>query len=118
VNLIVAGGVFPGARAGDTGYLRRQFDAFEADLKEMYPGLKNAYWRRRHLVHPSFGVIQKPGLVGVFRPHWRARNVDGLYFASETFRSRGVGVDRASRAGLTVTEDILGRKLPGFGWRY
>ena len=57
-------------------------------------------WRRRHLVfEPSFGVIQKPGLVGMYRPHWRAPNVDGLWFASETFRSRGIGVDRASRAG-------------------
>jgi phytoene dehydrogenase-like protein len=119
VNLMVAGGIIPGARAGDIGYLTRQFEAFEADLREMYPGLEHAYWRRRHLVHdPSFGVIQKPGLVGAFRPHWRAPNVDGLYFASETFRSRGIGVDRASRAGLTVVEDILGRRLPGFGWRY
>ncbi len=48
-----------------------------------------------------------------YRPHWRAPNVDGLYFASETFRSRGIGVDRASRAGLTVVEDILGKRLPG-----
>lgn len=119
VNLFVAGGVFPGSKARDVGYLTRQFEAFEADLKEMHPALAKTYWRRRHLVHdPSFGVIQKPGLVGQFRPHWRAPNVDGLYFASETFRSRGIGVDRAARAGLTVVEDILGRKLPGFGWRY
>jgi hypothetical protein len=87
----------------------------------MYPVLANPVWRRRHLVHnPSFGVIQKPGLVGNYRPHWRAPNVDGLYFASETFRSRGIGVDRAARAGLTVVEDILAKKLAGFEdtWRY
>ena len=52
--------------------------------------------------------------MGVYRPHWRAPNVDGLYFASETFRSRGIGVDRAARAGLVVAEDILGRRLSGF----
>jgi hypothetical protein len=58
--------------------------------------------------------------VGRFRPHWRAPNVEGLYFASDTFRSRGVGVDRAARAGVTVAEDILGRRLATFGdgWRY
>jgi hypothetical protein len=119
-NLYVCGGIIPGARARDMGYVERQFEAFEADLKQMYPGLEKAYWRRRHLVHdPSFGVIQKPGLVGVFRPHWKAPNVEGLYFASETFRSRGIGVDRAARAGLTVVEDILGRRLDGdFGWHY
>jgi phytoene dehydrogenase-like protein len=119
VNLVVAGGIIPGSKAHDLGYLRRMFDLFEDDLGTMYPGLRQAYWRRRHLVHnPSFGVIQKPTLVGRFRPHWRAPNVDGLYFASETFRSRGIGVDRAARAGLTVVEDYLGRRLDGFGWRY
>ena len=49
----------------------------------MWPGFARPVWRRRHLVfEPSFGVIQKPGLVGMYRPHWRAPNVDGLYFAS------------------------------------
>jgi phytoene dehydrogenase-like protein len=119
-NLYVCGGIIPGAKARDMEYVKRKFEEFEADLKAMYPGLQQTYWRRRHLVHdPSFGVIQKPGLVGIFRPHWRAPNIDGLYFASETFRSRGIGVDRAARAGLTVVEDYLGRRLGGgFGWRY
>ena len=119
VNLMVAGGDHPRLQGQGPRLFQRMFEAFEADLKTMYPGLQNAYWRRRHLVHdPSFGVIQKPGLVGMFRPHWRAPNVDGLYFASETFRSRGIGVDRAARAGLTVAEDYLGRRWTGFGWRY
>jgi phytoene dehydrogenase-like protein len=119
--LYVMGGVIPGARGTDERFLRETFAAFEQDIGVMYPGLAKPTWRRRHLVYePSFGVIQKPGLVGVFRPHWRAPNVDGLYFASETFRSRGIGVDRAARAGLTVVEDILGRRLAGFEetWRY
>ena len=105
----------------DQRYLLEMFEKFEQEIGIMYPVLAKPIWRRRHLVHnPSFGVIQKPGLVGMYRPHWRAPNVDGLYFASETFRSRGIGVDRASRAGLTVVEDILGKKLPGFEetWRY
>ena len=96
-------------------------EQFERDLAEMHPGLKHAHWRRRHLVHePGLGVIQKPGLVGQFRPHWRAPNVDGLYFASDTFKSRGVGVDRSARAALSCVEDYLGRRLDTFGdgWRY
>lgn len=119
--LYVMGGVIPGTRGRDRPWLLDMFQRFEEEIGIMYPGLKNPVWRRRHLVFdPSFGVIQKPGLVGVFRPHWRAPNVEGLYFASETFRSRGIGVDRASRAALTVVEDYLGRRLPGFegSWRY
>jgi phytoene dehydrogenase-like protein len=119
-NLYVAGGVIPGERAKDMNYVKPMMEKFEEELKIMYPGLRDSVWRRRHLVHdPAFGVIQKPGLVGMFRPHWRAPNVDGLYFASETFRSRGIGTDRAARAALTCVEDLLGRRLDGgFGWRY
>jgi len=119
--LYVMGGVIPGKYGNDERYLLEMFPKFEQEIGMMYPGLAKPTWRRRHLVYePSFGVIQKPGLVGVYRPHWRAPNVDGLYFASETFRSRGIGVDRASRAGLTVVEDYLGKRLTGFeeSWRY
>jgi phytoene dehydrogenase-like protein len=120
-HLYVMGGVVPGAQGNDERFLREMFPKFEQEIGIMYPGLANPIWRRRHMVYePSFGVIQKPGLVGIYRPHWRAPNIDGLWFASETFRSRGIGVDRASRAGLTVVEDYLGRRLAGFdnSWRY
>ncbi|MFV0463919.1 MAG: phytoene desaturase family protein [Nostocoides sp.] len=120
-HLNVMGGVIPGSKGRDKRYLLETFEKFEAGVKEMWPGLQQATWRRRHLVfEPAFGVIQKPGLVGKYRPHWRAPNVEGLYFASETFRSRGIGTDRSARAALTVVEDYLGRRLSTFGdgWRY
>ena len=96
------GGVIPGAKGTDDALPARDVREVRARASAIwYPGLANPTWRRRHLVfEPSFGVIQKPGLVGMFRPHWRAPNVEGLWFASETFRSRGIGVDRAARAGL------------------
>lgn len=120
--LYVMGAMLHGwERPRDIEFVKQKFDEFEHDVEVMWPGLRNAVFKRRHYVFdPSFGVIQKPGLVGQFRPHWRAPNVDGLYFASETFLSRGIGVDRAARAGLTVAEDILGRRLWPLeeGWRY
>jgi hypothetical protein len=97
------------------------FEKFEAGMGVMYPQLKKPVWRRRHLVFdPAFGVICKPCLVGKYRPDWKAPNVSGLYFASESFKSRGIGVDRAARAALTCVEHYLGRRLPGFedSWRY
>ncbi|MGH9247052.1 MAG: phytoene desaturase family protein [Acidimicrobiales bacterium] len=121
MHLYTLGGVIPGEHGRDRRYLLDMFERFERGVIEMYPGLANYVWRRRTLVFdPSFGVIQKPMLVGTYRPHWRAPNIDGLYFASETFRSRGVGTDRAARAALTCVEDYLGRRLATFGdgWRY
>jgi phytoene dehydrogenase-like protein len=119
--LHVCGLDIPGEKVNDPKWMLRALEQFEEDLKVMYPALRGAFWRRRHLVYePGFGIIQKPMTVGQFRPHWRAPNVDGLYFASDTFRSRGVGVDRAARAALTVVEEYLGRRLETFGdgWRY
>ena len=99
-------------RGRDMEFVKQKFDEFEQDVEIMWPGLEDHVFKRRHYTFdPSFGVIQKPGLVGKFRPNWKAPNVAGLYFASETFRSRGIGVDRAARAGLTCAEDILGRRL-------
>ena len=121
-HLYVMGGMLHGwERSHDTEFVKQKFDEFERDVEVMWPGFKDHVFKRRHMVYdPSFGVIQKPGLVGQFRPHWRAPNVDGLYFASETFLSRGIGVDRAARAGLTVVEDMLGRRLWSLEetWRY
>jgi phytoene dehydrogenase-like protein len=121
MHLYCMGGVIPGSKGRDQRYLIDMFERFEAGVKTMNPGLNDAVWRRRSLVFdPPFGVVQKPCLVGKFRPHWRAPNVDGLWFASETFKSRGVGTDRAARAAVTVVEEILGRRLATFGdgWRY
>lgn len=120
--LYVMGAMTHGDKRGfDLDYIKRRFDEFEQDVEIMWPGLKNHVFKRRTYVYdPSFGVLQKPGLVGRFRPHWKAPNVTGLYFASETFQSRGIGTDRAARAGLTCVEDILGRRLWPLeeGWRY
>ena len=121
VYLYTLGGVIPGAKGRDQSYLREMFAKFERDLNRMFPCFENAVWRRRHLVFdPAFGVISKPYLVGQYRPDWRAPNVEGLYFASETFKSRMIGTDRAARAALTVVEDYLGRRLWPIeeSWRY
>jgi phytoene dehydrogenase-like protein len=120
-HLHVMGGVIPGRMGRDKKWVRETFDKFEQGMGIMYPALQKPVWKRRTLVFdPAFGVIQNPCLVGSFRPPGRAPNIDGLYFASETFKSRGIGVDRAARAALTCVEDYLGGRLPGYEdtWRY
>ncbi len=116
VHLFNCGFVFQGLRSSQ--WYEKHFNLIEEDLKVFYPNTwtkKNILWKKRHLVaYPAFGVIQKPCMVGKYRPDYRAPNIDGLFFASETFRSRGIGVDRAARAGLTCAELALGRRLPHF----
>jgi len=121
-HLFNCGFAFQGLR--DREWIERKFVEAERDLAAMYPNAftpRNIIWKKRHLVaHPPFGVIQKPCLVGRYRPDYRVPNIEGLLFASETFRSRGIGVDRAARAALTCVEQVLGFRIPEFknSWHY
>ncbi|MBI3949769.1 MAG: FAD-dependent oxidoreductase [Acidobacteria bacterium] len=121
-HLFNCGFAFQGMR--DRNWIERKFDEVDQDLQAMYPETfspKNIIWKKRHLVgDPAFGVIQKPCLVGQYRPDYTAPGVGGLWFASETFRSRGIGVDRAARAALTCVEEIIGYRIDEFkdSWHY
>ncbi|MCX6010153.1 MAG: hypothetical protein NTW48_09030 [Chloroflexi bacterium] len=80
-HLYNCGFAFQGTRSMD--WHEKYFRLIEKDLMTFYPKLwnsKNIIWKRRHLVaNPAFGVFQKPGLVGAFRPDYTAPSVDGLY---------------------------------------
>jgi hypothetical protein len=60
------------------------------------PGVEPALGVEGISSSPRPSVICKPYLAGKYRPDWKAPNIDGLYFASETFKSRGIGLDRAA----------------------
>jgi len=121
-HLFVCGACTDAQQMKDKDWVGRTYDLFESELEEMFPQTRHAIWKLRHLSYGTmtFQVTQKPGMVGIFRPHFIAPTVPGLYFASDTFRSRGIGVDRSARAGLTAAENILGEPLPGMEgtWRY
>ena len=103
-------------RAHDQVYLKQKFDEFEQRRRgRCGPGSRTGLFIRRHFVRdPSFGVIQKPGLVGQLpaalpgpehrRPLLRLRDVP-----SPRHRRRPRGARRAHLA-----EDILGRRLSAF----
>ncbi|MFV0315873.1 MAG: phytoene desaturase family protein [Microthrixaceae bacterium] len=92
---------------------------FEADMDDMYPALKGAKWKVRHVIE-NFGLKARPGLVGALRPSNTVPGVEGLYCGGDTFQSRSVGIDRAARSGLTCAELVLGRRVDGLSgtWRY
>lgn len=103
----------------DRQRLARLMADFETDIDEMYPALRSARWKVRHVI-TNFGLKARPGLVGALRPHNVAPGVEGLLFGGDTFRGRSVGIDRAARSGLTCAELVLGRRVQGLEgtWRY
>ena len=79
----------------------------------MLPRRSSALWNKPHLV-TTYGVINKPGLVGAVRPDAEVRGIGGLWLTGDTTRSRGIGIDKAARTGITAAEAVLGRRLPAF----
>ncbi|MCW3067173.1 MAG: NAD(P)/FAD-dependent oxidoreductase [Solirubrobacterales bacterium] len=98
---------------GDRAWIDRQFHNLWLDIEEMLPAARGALWKKPHLV-TSYGVICRPGLVGAVRPDARVREVDGLWLTGDTTRARGIGVDKAARAGITAAEGVLGQRVPFF----
>ncbi len=98
---------------GDRAWIERKFAELWLDIEEMLPMAKHALWKKPHLV-TTYGVINKPGLVGAVRPDTTVRGIDGLWLSGDTTRARGVGIDKAARTGITAAETVLGRRLPTF----
>lgn len=98
---------------GDKAWLDRKFHEFRLDIEDMMPQAKGALWTKKHLV-TTYGVINRPGLVGAVRPDTRVREIDGLFLTGDTVRSRGIGIDKAARTGITTAEAVLGDRLPFF----
>jgi hypothetical protein len=119
-HLFVCGMGVPYASLQDPAWVRNMFELLEKELAELFPRYKQPFrWKQHHVVD-NFGAAQKPMLVGKFRPANEAPGVEGLYFCGDTFRSRGVGVDRAARSAITAVEKATGRvidELKGV-WHY
>lgn len=98
---------------GDRAWTERKLAELRSDVEEMMPAARGALWWRPHVV-TNYGVITKPGLVGPVRPDTRVRGVEGLWLTGDTVRARGIGIDKAARAGITTAESVLGSRLPAF----
>ena len=98
---------------GDKAWYDRKYAELWADIEEMMPAAKGALWKKPHTV-TTYGVICKPGMVGAARPDMRVRGVEGLWLTGDTIRARGIGIDKAARAGISTTEAMLGKRLPAF----
>jgi glycine/D-amino acid oxidase-like deaminating enzyme len=112
--LTCVGAAFDATRHyGDKAWIDRKFHELWLDVEEMMPAARGALWKKPHLV-TTYGVINRPGLVGAVRPDAQVREIDGLWLAGDTTRSRGIGIDKAARTGITAAEGVLGGRLAQF----
>jgi phytoene dehydrogenase-like protein len=103
----------PTRHAQNRTWIESKFRDLWLDIEDMLPAARGAIWTKRHLV-TTYGVINKPGLVGAVRPDVVVRGVDGLFLAGDTTRARGVGIDKAARSAISCAEAVLGRRLAHF----
>ncbi len=95
--------------------LERIFSELEMEVEELFPIYKKRLWKVRHIgYNPTYTPLWRPGAVGRYRPDVEVPAVEGLYFAGDTFRGRSAGMDRAGRIAMTVSEKVLGRRIPEF----
>ena len=93
----------------DRELMEEKAAAQKEDLKEMFPGIwDNVEWAIKGTFSGIDGIARRPRCVGIFRPDNEAPGLEGLYFAGDTVRGRGVGMDFACRSAVRCVEKILG----------
>ena len=98
----------------DRVWLKQKMKEFEADCEDFFPELKTHCLWKKWYVTKDFALLEKPGYVGRHRPQVKVPKVNSLYCVSDTFRTRGIGVDASTRAAIAAVEDILGNEIPEF----
>lgn len=90
--------------------LREKLQALWKDLSILFPGIEaKTEFRVPFKTACCDGIARKPGLVGRFKPDVEAPGVDGLYFAGDTYRGRGLAMNGAARSAMMCAERILAR---------
>lgn len=96
----------------DRTLMEEKVAAETEDLKELFPGIwDHVEWAIKGTFTGIDGIARRPRCVGIFRPDHKAPDMEGLYFAGDTVRGRGVGMDFAARSGVRCAERILGKKF-------
>jgi len=93
------------------------FDKFEVerllalmwvDIQEMFPGIDDKVeWKFTYKCIGCDGLARKPGQVGMFKPDVVAPGVEGLYFAGDTYRGRGLALNSAALSGMNCAAKII-----------
>jgi hypothetical protein len=97
--------LFDAKRAAVKNEVNQVFDLLIEELEENVDDFKeNCLWVLRD--PGRFGLAAEPGTTGRFRPDVKVPSVQGFYLASDTIRTRGVGVHASAYAAMTCFERI------------
>ncbi len=101
---------------GDRSKIDAAFEAVEEDLKLMYPEIYRGkiLAKRRRITFVTDGLRRSPFYTGRHRLPHKAPGVRGLFFAGDTVRTRGVGIDAAARSGILCAGEVLEKEIPTF----
>jgi len=106
--LISLGGVPKVDDVRDENKREKLFKLIWEDILEMFPEIPDIIdWKLPGYFIGPDGLERKPGLVGKRRPDVKAPGVEGLYFAGDNYRGRGVGVNNAAKSAMICAERIL-----------
>jgi phytoene dehydrogenase-like protein len=93
--------------------LERLLESMWTDITEMFPGIdEKVEWKFAYKCIGCDGLARKPGQVGAFKPDVVAPQVQGLYFAGDTYRGRGLALNSAALSGMTCAGKVLEKYGP------
>lgn len=89
--------------------LMKRMEQHWEDVKEMFGfSEEEVEFATPYFTAGCDGLARKPGLSGDFKPDVQAPDVEGLYFAGDTYLGRGLAVEGACRSALLCFERIVG----------
>ena len=87
--------------------LQFYLDAMWEEMKEMWPGMESKLeWRIPYFTLGCDGLARKPMHTGRFKPDIKAPGIEGLYFAGDTYRGRGLALNSAADSAMLCAELI------------
>jgi phytoene dehydrogenase-like protein len=106
--LISLGAAVKKSQVSDEDKKKNLFELIWKDIEEMFPEISGTVeWNLPGFFIGPDGLERKPGLVGKRRPDIKAPEVEGLYFAGDNYRGRGIGVNNAALSAMLCADKIF-----------
>lgn len=97
-------------QARDKEFRENTLKVFWEVVNKMFPKIEgNLVWKYDGFFVGIDGLSRAPGHTGRYRPPVCLEEIPGLYFASDSFRGRGVGMNNAANSAMICAEEIMKR---------